>query len=163
MWQAIAEKVFTREVGFYLIFGISTTIVNMVTFQVLEHICRKKMGIKSYWVSNPIAFVAALVFAFITNKLFVFESTSWALSVVLREAGSFTAMRLLSFGMEQGLMVLFFEKLWPKVSGWWIRLLEKMRIKSEPERLYRFITKLCFIQFLVVVLNYIFSKFFIFR
>ena len=86
----LVKKFCNRETISYLIFGILTTIVNQVTFE----IC-KFMGV-NYVVSTIIAWILAVSFAYITNKLFVFESKSWETSLILKEISSFVACRLFS-------------------------------------------------------------------
>ena len=63
------KKLFSREFIAYGVFGLLTTLANILTFQLLfEH-----AGI-AYGVANVVAVLAAKVFAYITNKLFVFRS-----------------------------------------------------------------------------------------
>lgn len=96
------KKFLNRETVSYLIFGVLTTVVNYVVF----HLCYSAMGAKGSVVANAIAFVAAVIFAFVVNKLFVFESKSWALSVLRREIPPFLASRVASFGIEElGLLI----------------------------------------------------------
>ena len=80
-----------KEIILYIIFGVGTTLVNWIVYTLLVTICNA--GIT---VGNAIAWVAAIIFAFITNKLFVFESKSWALTTTLKESFSFLASRILS-------------------------------------------------------------------
>ena len=57
-------------------------------------------------VANVIAFIFAVTFAYITNKLFVFESKSWDISVLRQEIPQFFGARLLSFLFEElGLLI----------------------------------------------------------
>jgi len=69
-----------RELIFYGIFGVLTTIINLGVYALLY----KKIGIANV-PSNIIAWIAAVIFAFITNKIFVFESRSFKLSILIRE------------------------------------------------------------------------------
>ena len=160
--RALCKK--HRELILYVIFGVLTTVVNMVVFQLLEYPGKLWLGKNSYWLSNPAAWVAAVAFAYITNKLFVFEQKSWEPRLVARELSAFVAARLISFGMEQGLMYVLFDVLQPKVLPWFEELWSgRLHLPGAPESVYRFVTKLVCIQALVVILNYIFSKLFIFR
>ncbi|MDR3313445.1 MAG: GtrA family protein [Oscillospiraceae bacterium] len=158
-----------RELLLYILFGVLTTIVNMVVFQLMEIPGRRLLGNHSFWLSNPVAWVAAVAFAYLTNKLFVFGQKSWQPRVIARELSAFVAARLLSLAMEQGLMALLFDYLQPKVlprltESWlWPLWHESLHLPGEPESVYRFCIKLVFIQALVVILNYIFSKLFIFK
>jgi putative flippase GtrA len=56
-----------KELILYVIFGVLTTLVNLVTFMV----CEPLLGEDLYLVSNFIAWVGAALFAFFVNKLFV--------------------------------------------------------------------------------------------
>ena len=78
----IIRKVVSKEMFLYLLFGVLTTVVNLIVFS---------LGNKLFdvLVSNIIAWIAAVVFAFVTNKLFVFDSKSWAPKVILKEVTSF--------------------------------------------------------------------------
>ena len=71
----IIRKVISKEVISYLFFGVMTTVVNFVIFG----LCEGRMNVL---IVNAIAWVGAVIFAFITNKLFVFESKSWKGSVL---------------------------------------------------------------------------------
>ena len=64
----------------YLFWGGATTVVNYV----LYFLCTKVLHIH-YITSNVLAWAGAVVFAFVVNKLFVFDSKSWKYAVVLPE------------------------------------------------------------------------------
>ena len=65
----IQKKIFSREFITYGIFGVLTTLVNILTFQLLF----ENFSI-AYGIANIIAVLFAKVFSYITNKLFVFHS-----------------------------------------------------------------------------------------
>lgn len=134
MIETLWNKFINRETISYLIFGILTTIVNYVIFEFcnLIHI--------HYLVSTLIAWVLAVMFAYITNKLFVFESKSWTKEVIIKELTSFVACRIISGLFDLGFMALAVE----------LFLINKS------------IAKLVSNVF-VVIANYIFSKLFIFK
>ena len=98
------EKFFTREVISYLVFGVLTTLVNFVFYWLFTEV----LGIY-YLTSNVIAWIFAVIFAYITNKLFVFESKSWELPIVVKEVLSFGAARILSLLFETGFLTLTVE------------------------------------------------------
>lgn len=92
-----------KELIIYVVFGGFTTVVNLGVFTVFNKI----FGDEKYLVTNVIAWFAAVVFAYITNKLWVFESKSWAGKVLLKEIPSFFAARVFSLLIEEaGLFVL---------------------------------------------------------
>ena len=144
------KKLFNRETVSYLIFGVLTTVVNYVVF----HLCYTAMGAKGSVLANAIAFCAAAIFAFVVNKLFVFESKSWALSVLIKEIPPFLASRLASFGIEElGLLVSESWLHWNEVT--------LLTIAGTPIDGVT-ATKLA-LSVLVVILNYIFCKWLVFR
>ena len=138
-----------KELLLYVIFGGLTTVVNFIAFW----ICGKLLGEELYLVSNAIAWFVSVVFAYITNKLFVFESKSFAPKTLLKEIPSFFSARIFSFGVEEGGMWLF---------------VDLLRFGEFSLNVFGFaisgqlIAKLILAVF-VVILNYFASKFVIFR
>lgn len=138
------HKLCNRETVSYLIFGVLTTVINYVTFALM--LCF--FGEESTLVANGVAFVAAVAFAYITNKLFVFRSKSWAWAVLAREISSFVGARLFSFAfVELGLLVC----MWLRVEQYSLFGINGIMIAK------------IILSFAVVILNYFFSKFFIFK
>lgn len=84
-----------EDVIFYLFFGGLTTVVNYLVYLP----CHNLLGI-SAGVSNMIAWVFAVAFAFVTNKPFVFKSHDWSKAVVLPELGKFVGCRIGSGVLE---------------------------------------------------------------
>ncbi len=79
-----------KELILYLLFGGLTTIVSWGSYALLE------LSGLSVTAANALSWICAVAFAFVTNKLFVFESKSWAIKTTLREAGEFVGARLLT-------------------------------------------------------------------
>lgn len=123
-----------KEVLLYLLFGGLTTIVNILTFYIF-----RKLNVELY-ISNIIAWIISVLFAFITNKLYVFESKNKSKKENIKEITSFFGFRLLSLVFDMGSMFLLINIL--KIND----LLSKI-----------------FANILVIILNYIFSKLFIFK
>ena len=73
----------------YGVFGVLTTIVNIVTY----NICYNSLGI-SNTLSNIAAWILAVTFAYLTNKVWVFDSKSWKWEVLRREVPAFISCRL---------------------------------------------------------------------
>ncbi len=93
-----------KEVIMYLIFfGVATTLVNWIVYSLLMKISAINMT-----VSNAIAWFVAVVFAYITNKLFVFESKSWKLTEVWKEVVKFFGARIATGVIEIGGLPLLF-------------------------------------------------------
>ncbi len=91
----------SRETWLYLIFGGLTTLLNMAVYWVAY---RLTGGLTL--LANAIAFVLAVLFAYVTNKHWVFASHDWRWPVLKREFTVFLVARLLSFGFEElGLLV----------------------------------------------------------
>ena len=135
-----------KDLILYGIFGVFTTVVNLLVFW----LCGKVLGEDMYLVSNGIAWFAAVVFAYFTNKLFVFESKSWKPAVLAKEIPSFAGARVLTLGIEElGLLVMIK----------WLHLDVPLTIGPVGGE---FIIK-AILAVIVVLLNYIFSKLLIFK
>lgn len=133
--KQIWDKLFTREMISYLIFGVLTTLVNLVIFK----LCTSVLHIY-YITANVIAWILAVIFAYVTNKLFVFNSKSWALKVVVHEIISFGSARLLSLLFETGFIAL---------------CVEVLKLPKDPSKLVASV--------FVIIINYVASKLFIFK
>ena len=96
-----------KEIISYLFFGVMTTLVNFVSFWAFNKI----LGESLYLISNVIAWVISVVFAYVTNKLWVFESKSWKFRVLLKEVPEFFAARVFSLCVEESGLWLFVDKL----------------------------------------------------
>ena len=93
----LMKKVLTYEFITYVIVGILTTAVNYGIYFLARLIFRDDGGVI---LSNVIAWIFAVSFAYVTNKIFVFESASWERRVILKEAGAFLGCRLLSLLLD---------------------------------------------------------------
>lgn len=92
------KKLLNRETILYIIFGVATTVVNYIVFHLLYNVLWHQ---NHSLAANAAAFVAAVVFAFVVNKCFVFESRSWDAATLKREIPSFLGARIGSFGIEE--------------------------------------------------------------
>lgn len=124
-----------REVIDYIIFGGLTTLVNIVAFFIFETL----LG-WPYLIANAVAIVLSILFAYITNKLFVFKTRDMTFSENTIEFVKFIGFRLVSGLADMAAM--------------WI-LVDLITIDTNIAKLLT--------QFIVVVLNYVFSKLFIFK
>ena len=129
------------EIINYLIFGGATTVINWISYALTVGV----MGL-AVTPGNIISWLVAVIFAFVTNKLWVFQSKSWAWPQWLKEAGAFYAGRLFSGLVELGglplLMRLGLDQTLFGVEG----LAAKVVISV-----------------VVIILNYFLSKFIAFR
>ena len=129
IWRLHKEKIT------YLIFGGLTTIVNYAVY-----LACARLFLQSTSVSTNAAWLVSVLFAFVTNKIWVFESKAKGLMPLFREFGTFVAARVLSGLLNWGIMVLGVD-----VLHFWDILV------------------LLFSNVLVIVFNYFASKWFIFR
>lgn len=134
MLKKIWDKFMNREVISYLIFGVLTTLVNWVVYGLMV-----KTGV-DYRIATAAAWVVSVLFAFIVNKIFVFQSYDLHFDFVMKEIVSFSACRAASGVMEMVLMVIMVS---------WLNMDE-------------YVSKVL-VSIVVVVVNYVFSKLFIFR
>ncbi len=88
-----------RDAALYLIFGVVTTVVNVAVY----HVCYAMLGVPNV-PSTVIAWVLSVAVAYITNKLWVFRSPSFAPAVLWPELGKFVAARGLTGVLDLGIM-----------------------------------------------------------
>ena len=119
----------------YLFFGVLTTVVNYLVYLP----CCNLLGISAA-LSNVIAWVVAVAFAYLTNKPWVFKSHDWSMKTVVPELSKFVGCRIGSGVLETGIIFLTVDLLC------WNGVVMKL------------ITSV-----LVVVLNYIGSKLLVFK
>ncbi len=124
-----------RSFILYADFGVLTTIVNMVVY----YLCFNIMGIPNV-PSTIIAWVMAVSFAFITNKLWVFDSKSFSAKTLKHEIPTFFGARIATGLLDVGIMYLAVD-----VLNW-------------NSTLWKLISNI-----LVIILNYIASKLIIFK
>ena len=125
-----------QEVISYLFFGVLTTVVNYIIYFSLNAV----LGEDLYLFNNVVSWAGAVIFAFVVNKLFVFKKKSKNSAELIKEMTSFALARLASLGIEE--IILFIGMSLLKLNGTIVKLAAQM---------------------IVVILNYFFSKFFIFR
>jgi putative flippase GtrA len=121
-----------RELVLYVFFGTLTFLVNIITYFLFEDI----MGI-NYLISNVLAWFFSVLFAYVTNRIWVFESKS---PDILKEMSLFFGGRIFSGAVDTGLMYLFIDVL----------------------TIGDLISKVV-VQIIVIILNYVFSKLIVFK
>lgn len=143
-----------RELVLYALFGILTTIANAGTFLIMGHIFGKDGFVFSdneqMWewcllLNNTVAWLAGVIVAFVTNKIWVFNSKSWRFKIAFKEFSEFIAARVFSYFVEQLGLYLFF-----KFTSFGDGVFGQMAIKLG-------------LSVIVVLMNYIFSKYVIFK
>lgn len=88
-----------KEVVLYILFGICTTFINLLTFYVLYGYCKFPNVL-----SNMIAWVISVLFAYTTNKKWVFSVNTWTLRGVAREIFYFVIFRLITGALDLAIM-----------------------------------------------------------
>lgn len=119
----------------YLINGGVTTVINFSAYLFLERVLDVH-----YLVANLIAWILSVIYAFITNKIIVFKDERSTFPQVLRQFMIFTGLRAVSFGLEELSMLIF---------------ITQLRFNDIAVKLI--------IAVAIVITNYIFSKFIIFK
>ena len=95
-----------REVFWYLVCGAGTTVVNLICFWCCANLLRTPTA-----VSTAIAWLFSVIFAYITNRTFVFHSQNSGLAAILREMTAFFGARIFSGALDVALMVIFVDGL----------------------------------------------------
>ena len=122
------------EVLSYLIFGVLTTVVNYLVYLPVYNLLGWSAAL-----SNAIAWVAAVIFAYLTNKPFVFKSHDWSAKTVIPELTKFVGCRVASGAAETAILFVSVDLLHWNGNLW--KLLTSV---------------------LVVVMNYVASKLLVF-
>ena len=145
------KKLLNRETILYIVFGVATTVVNYIVFHLLYNVLWHQ---NHSLAANAAAFVAAVIFAYVVNKLFVFESRSWDAATLKREIPSFLGARIGSFGIEEAGLFLA-EKVF--------RLGGVIAITLGGTAFDWITVVKIALAFVVVALNYVFCKLFVFK
>lgn len=130
-----------REGMRYLIFGVLSTIVNIVTAAFTYYVLFAKLP--EEWkvnLSTVLAIIAAWIFAYVTNKLYVFASKTTGMKELFKEILSFVSCRTVTAIVEIVLMNIFVTMLQ------WNYLMMKI-----------------IVNIIVIILNFVFSKLIIFK
>lgn len=137
--KKITDKLLTKEVILYFVFGMLTTVIDFFAFYFAYNFLHI-----DEMISTAIAWCFAVIFAYVTNRIFVFESKETDKKRILREMGLFVSARLLSLGISEIIVLLI------------------MKVMGFDGELGSIITKLiCAV--VVFIFNYIASKLIIFK
>ena len=131
--KALILHFYQNDVIRYVFFGGCTTLVNLVCFFVLRK-CRVELNI-----ANLISIITAILFAYVVNSRYVFQDKCESFKFDIRPFCKFISARLVTMVIEVG--------------GVWLLV----EVCKKNDMAGKFIT-----QFIVLALNYIFSKFFVF-
>ncbi len=159
--KKIFKRVVNRETIMYIIFGVLTTLVNWVVYSIFDrifsdgHVVEKTAAsagsieaafdtFLSKGTAGIIAWVAAVAFAYVTNRIWVFSERAHGTKNIILECGRFVGARVATGIIEiLGPPALVVLGLTAKIMG-----LDVARI---------------IVSVIIVVLNYIFSKLFVFK
>ena len=131
--KQLIKKLYASSVVRYVFFGGCTTLVNLISFYVLRKL---RVGLN---IANMISIILAILFAYVVNSRFVFQDKCQTLADHIRPFCKFISARLMTMVIEVG--------------GVWL-LVAKLGMN---DMVGKFAT-----QFIVLILNYVFSKFFVF-
>lgn len=131
-----------REVLMYLFFGVMTTLVSFVTAGIAKYLC-ENAGLGKSAVSNistVVSWICAVTFAYVTNRIWVFDSKVKGAKGILAEMVSFYGGRVFTLLVEMGMMWLGYSVM--GINYWVTKIVANI---------------------VVLVLNYVISKLFVFR
>ena len=131
--KQLIKKLYASSVVRYVFFGGCTTLVNLISFYVLRKL---RVGLN---IANVISIILAILFAYVVNSKYVFQDKCQTLADHIRPFCKFISARLMTMVIEVG--------------GVWL-LVAKLGMN---DMVGKFAT-----QFIVLILNYVFSKFFVF-
>lgn len=120
----------------YLFFGVMTTVINIAAYYLFSRF----VFVDSIVISNVLAWVLAVTFAYVSNRRYVFESEAHTRAQLLREVASFFASRVATLLVDVALMELL------------------VNILAWNDMVAKLISNV-----VVVVLNYVLSKLVVFR
>lgn len=124
-----------KEVILYLVFGVLTTLLNIIIYL----ICSKYLYL-GLVISNIIAWILSVLFAFITNKGVVFKSNKNTIKEIIKEFKYFLGCRLFSGIVDMSLIYLLVN----------IFLFNDVIVKI-------------FTNIIIIIMNYILSKIIVFK
>lgn len=126
-----------EEIIRYLIIGVLTTVVSLLTYYLLSYTVLDPKVTLQLQITNIISWIASVTFAYFTNRKYVFKVQE---QQNLKEASKFYVSRLTTLVLDMLLMQIFVIKL--KFNDKIIKLI---------------------VQVIIIVLNYILSKFLVFK
>lgn len=138
-----------KELISYIFFGVLTTVVSLASFKIFDLL----FGENLYLISNAVSWLTAVIFAYFTNKLWVFESKVWKADVVIKELIGFFGARIFSLAVEE--------------AGMWL-MIDVCNMGAVSYEIFGYnlngnMMAKIIMQVVVVVLNYVFSKLIIFK
>lgn len=128
-----------REIINYLIFGVLTTVVSIVSYMLFANLLFSEKTDITVQISNILSWIFAVIFAYLTNRKYVFNSKSEG-KEKYKEVFNFFLARFSSLIIDMALMFVLFSL---------------MHIDDTISKII--------VQFVIVIINYVFSKFLVFK
>ena len=126
-----------KEIINYLIVGVLTTVVSLVSYYIIVSTVLNPNNAIELQIANIFSWICAVAFAYVTNRIFVFESKN---PNKLKELTSFVGARLLTLGLDMFIMFL---------------MVTLLHINDKIAKLV--------VQVVVTIANYVFSKLLVFK
>ena len=126
-----------REIISYLIIGVLTTIVSLISYYLLTITILSPNNPLELTIANIISWIISILFAYITNRKYVFQSKD---KNILKEASKFTLSRVTTLIIDILLMFIF------------------VSILHFNDKIIKLL-----VQIIIIILNYIFSKLLVFK
>lgn len=126
-----------KEIINYLIFGVLTTVVSLVTYYICVYTILDPDNAVQLQIANVISWIISVAFAYITNRKFVFESKE---KNKIKEASKFVTSRIVTLIMDMAIMYVGVTAL------------------KFNDKIMKLIS-----QVVVIVMNYILSKILVFK
>ena len=155
--KSLKEKLFSREVITYIIAGVLTTLVNLIA----KYLFLNLMGINEN-VTTALAWVVAVAFAYVINNYWVFLKGNEGAGREVVKITKFTIARIATYIIEAvGIYVFVTKDVIQYILDIFPSLAESISASPNCDKIKFWIVQLP-LQFLVIVLNYVFSKLFVF-
>ena len=135
--KELIKKFWNKEVLMYLIFGALTTIVALASYYALTYTVLDANNSIQLQIANVISWVGGVIFAYVTNRKYVFESKN---KNKVAEAGKFVSARLVTLLMDMSIMFV------------------GVTLLKGNDKILKIIS-----QIVVIVSNYVFSKLIVFK
>ena len=135
--KELIKKFWNKEVLMYLIFGVLTTIVSLAIYYALTYTVLDANNSIQLQIANVISWVGGVIFAYVTNRKYVFESKN---KNKVAEAGKFVSARLVTLLMDMAIMFV------------------GVTLLKGNDKILKIIS-----QIVVIVSNYVFSKLIVFK
>ena len=159
-----------REIWTYLVAGVLATAISWGTYPLLFKLFNAVFGknnivhiVKNIdvnvFLASLLSWLLAFIFAFITNKLWVFESKSWEKKIAVKEFFGFLSSRAFT-GILEVLCVPLFVSV--GIDAFFMAVLTKLHINISVLFNSGMCSKIA-VSVIVVILNYVFSKLFVFK